>query len=389
MARCHVSSLLLLLFASLQNSECLGDLWEDGLELRDRGSLPHSVIGQELSDEPMNRPQVLRDINDDRHELSPKMPLVPVVLRAEHSGKLGRRDIAGGSHAGKPCPGTINCSRENLLEARKLVDERGLKVELELKSGNARTHSLPVLSVPRQKKPGTMVALLGSLERVQVGPDVVATYGPLRQFLYRKNMLSGHATSPNPRADRPLGFESEGVDKSSLTPDRGGGPLDDLFTHAEHNSAQTAMVVNAETANFGDDTADMVSDTRKTFWQRLTESWGARDLPTTQLAVAAKLGMSQGSVGRWARDEGLPEFDLTRRLAEMGDVCVEWLLTGRGPKRPVPIDEETNELLELWRRLNANGRHHVRLAAMGALAMQKAQPASPATISAERSSEAE
>lgn len=114
------------------------------------------------------------------------------------------------------------------------------------------------------------------------------------------------------------------------------------------------------------------------FWKRLTAAWGARGLPVTQLGIAKKLGMSQGSVGRWKRGPGLPELDVVRDLAKKGDVCIEWLLTGRGPKRPMLIDEETNELLEAWRRLNANNRHHVRLTAKNALAAQGATASLPA-----------
>jgi transcriptional regulator with XRE-family HTH domain len=116
----------------------------------------------------------------------------------------------------------------------------------------------------------------------------------------------------------------------------------------------------------------MVSvDTRKTFWTRLVEAWDAQGLPSSQLGIAKVLNMSQGSVGRWARGEGVPELERVREIALRGKVSVEWLLTGRGPKQPIMIDEETGELLALWEQLQPNGRHSVRVAAQGALALQE------------------
>lgn len=205
---------------------------------------------------------------------------------------------------------------------------------------------------------------------IQVRPQLVATYGPLRQFLDRQYVLGRDTPRTDPGADRALRAQPQGMNKSFLTTDSSSGPLDNLDTHALHSSAETASDVNAGTANWPAMLTRMRGDTRKTFWERLVEAWGRRSLPTSQLGIANRLGMSQGSVGRWARGEGLPELDIVRTLAVDGDVCIEWLLTGRGPRKPRPMDEETEELLEVWSKLNPNGRHHVRIAAMGALAIQ-------------------
>lgn len=168
------------------------------------------------------------------------------------------------------------------------------------------------------------------------------------------------------------------MNEFGLPPDRFSGFADDLVeAHGADSSAQTATDVNADSASCATHAADMAVDTRKTFWERLIEAWGPKGHPTSQLGVANKLGMSQGSVGRWARDEGLPELDTVRELANLGDVCVEWLLTGKGPRRPTPVDEETNELLEVWRQLDPNGRHHVRVAARAMLADQKGRKSIP------------
>jgi hypothetical protein len=280
-----------------------------------------------------------------------------------------------GSNSTEAASVPVHSSSEHLSESPELVRQRSFEVDGQLELGNRRNHVFPVLSGEEEKKSGTLVAELGSLWRIQVRPELISTHGPLRSFLNRQNMLSRHTPRPNPRTDSPLGLQSESIHKGLLPTDRLGGPMDQLATyrHALHSSAETASHVNAESANWADMLACMKGDTRKTFWERLTEAWGRRSLPTTQLGIAEKLGMSQGSVGRWARGEGLPELDVVRTLALEGDVCIEWLLTGRGPRKPQPMDEETIELLEVWSKLNSNGRHHVRIAAQGALSMQTLQ----------------
>lgn len=70
------------------------------------------------------------------------------------------------------------------------------------------------------------------------------------------------------------------------------------------------------------------------FWIRLTVAMKSAGLPTTQMGVARKLSMSQGSVQRWVRGGGLPTLETTIELASMTGYCVEWLLTGRGPEKP-------------------------------------------------------
>lgn len=230
---------------------------------------------------------------------------------------------------------------------------------------------------------GTLIAGLERLGRVQVGPNLVSTYGPVRHFFNRQNMMSRNPAGTSPRTNGALRFEAQRVNEFGLPPGRLGSLADDVLdVHAIDSNAQTARDVNANSASCGPQAADMVLDARKTFGQRLAECWGERGLPTTQLGIAKRLGMSQGSTGRWFRDQGLPELDRIRELAKMGDVCVEWLISGLGTKRPMPVDEETNELLEIWRQLNPNGRHHVRIAARAMLADQKSRKAAPQPVAA-------
>jgi hypothetical protein len=85
------------------------------------------------------------------------------------------------------------------------------------------------------------------------------------------------------------------------------------------------------------------------FWNRLIEAlseYNARHKADawelTQSGVARKLQgvhgerMSQGSVHRWYTGTGMPEIHRVIYLAKLTGVCVEWLLTSRGPKYPTP-----------------------------------------------------
>jgi hypothetical protein len=67
-----------------------------------------------------------------------------------------------------------------------------------------------------------------------------------------------------------------------------------------------------------------------------------RDKPT-QAKLAAIAGVKQPSVNDWK--DGYPTMDTAARLALALGVCVEWLLTERGPKRPPDADNPTLALL--------------------------------------------
>src|SRR6185436_18847499 len=63
----------------------------------------------------------------------------------------------------------------------------------------------------------------------------------------------------------------------------------------------------------------------------------------TQGRLAALAGVKQPSVNDWK--DGYPTMDTAIRLAFGLGVCVEWLLTERGPKRPPAADDHTLALL--------------------------------------------
>lgn len=282
---------------------------------------------------------------------------------------------------GESYAAAIDRCREDLLERLELLKQRRLEVELKLQLGNRRNHSFPVLSDPNQKKAGTIPAGLSNLWRVDVGPQLMATYGPLRQLLDRQYMLSRNTTPTDPARDRPLGPEPEGLGKLGLAPDESGSSLDDsASSHSGEHTADSGTDANADIGTVPCESADCMTAVRKTFWERLTEAFGEQLLPTSGNGIADYMKMAQGSVNRWQKGVGLPEFETCIDLAKRGKVATEWLITGRGPKRPMPVDEETSELLELWARLDGNGRHHVRVAAKSYLSMQRETVRAPTQI---------
>lgn len=85
----------------------------------------------------------------------------------------------------------------------------------------------------------------------------------------------------------------------------------------------------------------------------------------TQTQAACALGVHRGTLGHWERGEGhRPTSKNLERLAEAFDVNYEWLATGRGLARGLPLDaipavrldcfahsEEEERLLEAFRKL--------------------------------------
>lgn len=93
----------------------------------------------------------------------------------------------------------------------------------------------------------------------------------------------------------------------------------------------------------------MSEDERKTFWQRLREAYFNKHRENlTQKKAAALVKATQGAGKRWAHG-GFPKMEHAIMLAEKLDVSVEWLLTGRGEKKPLSAQEQ--QLVAYFRSL--------------------------------------
>jgi len=77
-------------------------------------------------------------------------------------------------------------------------------------------------------------------------------------------------------------------------------------------------------------------------FQRLMneKGWSKR----TREQVGKNLGVSGPAVTYWWNGDRLPTMAQALTIAMTFNCCVEWLLTGRGPMRPMPIE---NDLLDV------------------------------------------
>lgn len=104
----------------------------------------------------------------------------------------------------------------------------------------------------------------------------------------------------------------------------------------------------------------------------------------TQKECAALLGITQPSVWEWAAPGGSPSLENAIVLGRRLNVCVEWILTGRGPKRPGPPMEPAAEALwNTWGRIPEELRPQV----VG-FAEAKAYPFQPAPMKRTKSTQA-
>lgn len=103
---------------------------------------------------------------------------------------------------------------------------------------------------------------------------------------------------------------------------------------------------------------------KSTFWSRLVEAAKAKEKGTTQVAIAKLAGVGQSSANKWAQG-GYPDLDRAVLIAQKLGVCVEWLLTGRGPQTiDAPQDPALARLVELWGHMDAQRREELLGAAV-------------------------
>lgn len=96
----------------------------------------------------------------------------------------------------------------------------------------------------------------------------------------------------------------------------------------------------------------MSKKTSRTFWARVKEAMEDRGLSATQANAAKLIGIQQPSISDWNKPGGFPSVENAVDLALRLNVCVEWLFTERGPKRPAPTDDAAQRLWAVWDQLD-------------------------------------
>lgn len=99
-----------------------------------------------------------------------------------------------------------------------------------------------------------------------------------------------------------------------------------------------------------------------TFYARLMGAFGEKfpGLPTTQKSVGKQLGIDQSDLSRYKTGDRLPTLERSITLATELEVSVEWLLTGRGPRKPLQtLPPGIEELLDFWDKLPPEAQRDV------------------------------
>lgn len=117
----------------------------------------------------------------------------------------------------------------------------------------------------------------------------------------------------------------------------------------------------------------MLDDEKKTLWDRVVEVLKEHGIQSDQQThVAGLIKIKQPSVWEW-KDGGEPSMKNAKALALKLNVSVEWLLTGRGEKRPIPPDPDAMELWDMWNGLDAAKREKI----LSFARFVKSEPAGP------------
>jgi DNA-binding XRE family transcriptional regulator len=78
----------------------------------------------------------------------------------------------------------------------------------------------------------------------------------------------------------------------------------------------------------------------------------------TQVRLAKIAGVSQPAVHEWGLEGRAPAHAVVLKLAHELNVCVEWLYTERGPKRP-PAQPDTEQFVQDWQKLDDEMKRQV------------------------------
>jgi DNA-binding XRE family transcriptional regulator len=86
-----------------------------------------------------------------------------------------------------------------------------------------------------------------------------------------------------------------------------------------------------------------------------------RERPT-QTKLAQLASVSQPSVNGWGEPDSYPSMPTAVKLAEKLDICVEWLLTERGPKyaqKAFRTDQDIIPLISTWSDLEDDQKRQI------------------------------
>lgn len=81
----------------------------------------------------------------------------------------------------------------------------------------------------------------------------------------------------------------------------------------------------------------------------------------TQTEIGKLVGKGQTTVSKWRLGQSLPELSTAIELALKANLCVEWLLTERGPKHPDALidDPALADVVRYWHTVGPMERDEI------------------------------
>ena len=134
--------------------------------------------------------------------------------------------------------------------------------------------------------------------------------------------------------------------------------------HARWNIGQSYALSIGRTYSLARKNRGMQKKSRRSVLSRVMEALQESSrADKTQNEIARICNISQPSVSDWRTSD--PTLENAKALALALNVCVEWLYTERGPKRPGPPDPVAEQLWSLWQGLSDVDRDAVLAYATG------------------------
>ena len=107
-------------------------------------------------------------------------------------------------------------------------------------------------------------------------------------------------------------------------------------------------------------TAEVSKKPERTVWERVKEALQDAGYAGVQPEAAKLIGIKQGSVSDWNKPGMGPSLGNAITIAIKLNVCVEWVLTERGPKRPgPPMEASARKLWDAWGRIPGDDQKEI------------------------------
>ena len=120
--------------------------------------------------------------------------------------------------------------------------------------------------------------------------------------------------------------------------------MENLYTNSEHCASINPVFWSPKVNT---DLPILVGMDHSGFSERFREACQDAKVTTTMEGMGRFFGVSKAMAWNYYKGIKLPSMEKAIEIAEKLGVCVEWLLTGRGPKYPPKPPDETIDISEI------------------------------------------